>query len=81
MAFETLRRRMSEIIEVIAMDAEVIIDGEIPARITAICLRDKNVSYECTWWDERTRKQEWLTASEIKPKDTAHTHRISMTKT
>jgi hypothetical protein len=56
-------------IEVLAIGTEVTIDGEIPATIRGICIRsESNITYECVWWDERSRKIEWLTVDEIKPK-------------
>lgn len=59
-------------IEVFELNSEVLIDGEIPAFITAISIRPAGegvrVSYEVTWWDERTRKCEWVEPYEIKPK-------------
>lgn len=60
-------------IEVFELNSEVLIDGEIPAVITAISIRPAGqgvrVSYEVTWWDERTRKCEWVEPYEIKPKE------------
>lgn len=55
------------VVEVIAMHSAVLIDGEIPATIIAIELRDTNVSYQCSWWNERDRKTDWFSAREIKP--------------
>ena len=57
-------------IEVFQLGAQCMIDGEIPATITAVSLRPAEnsvrVSYEVTWWDERTRKSEWVEPYEIK---------------
>lgn len=45
-------------LEIYELNAHVLIDGE-----------SARVSYEVTWWDERSRKCEWVEPSEIKPKD------------
>jgi uncharacterized protein YodC (DUF2158 family) len=60
--------------EVIAIGSDVLIDGEIPAKIMAFEVRGEVglVTYQCAWWDERSRKSEWLTEGEIKPANGAH---------
>lgn len=56
-------------IEVLAIGTEVTIDGDIPATIRAIAVYSEHwIKYLCVWWNERERKEEWLTATEIKPK-------------
>jgi hypothetical protein len=55
-------------IEVLAIGTQVVIDGEIPATIRAVTVySDTWVKYLCVWWDERSRREEWLLADEIKP--------------
>jgi hypothetical protein len=58
-------------VQVFEIGSQVVIDGEIPATITGINIRgtEHRLCYECTWWEERTRKSEWLEPFEIKPKD------------
>ena len=51
--------------EVFRVGSAVFIGKDIPAMITAVCIRDSGVTYETVWWDGRTRKQEWLQADEI----------------
>jgi len=41
-------------------------DSPIEAVVSAITIRDRNVSYEVTWWDGRTRKSEWIDRSEVR---------------
>jgi hypothetical protein len=57
--------------EVFEIGSQVVIDGEIPATITGINIRgiEHRLQYEVTWWDERTRRSEWVEPFEIKPKD------------
>lgn len=57
--------------EVYEIGTAVLIDGDIPATITALNIRglEHRVTYEVMWWDERTRKTEWLDPFEIKAKD------------
>lgn len=53
-------------IEVHAIGTHVIIDGDIPATIRAVTVYSPAwIKYLCVWWDERNRKEEWLTEDEI----------------
>lgn len=54
-------------VEIIPVGSNVLIDGEIPAIIQAVEIRGKSHSlmYQCVWWDERTRKSEWVNPEEI----------------
>jgi hypothetical protein len=56
-------------LQVLEIGSQVLIDGDIPATITAINIRglEHRLTYEVTWWDERTRRTEWLDPFEIKP--------------
>lgn len=58
---------MSDVMEVYAVGSEVLLDKEIPARIAAINISgtEHKLEYQCTWWEERTRKSEWVTPQEI----------------
>lgn len=59
--------------EVLAIGTSVIIDGDIPAVIRGITIySDTWVKYCCVWWDERNRREEWLTADEIQVKNGQH---------
>lgn len=51
---------------VISCGSDVRIGDDIPAKVSAISIRDKRVLYEVTWWDGRTRKVEWLEEFEVK---------------
>lgn len=66
-------------LEVYEIGSEVIIDGDIPAVITAFEVRGKVglITYQCAWWEDRTRKSEWLTENEVKPKDANRKQSIS----
>lgn len=63
-------------IEVFELGSHVLVDGEIPAVITGINLRPAEggirLSYEVTWWDERSRKSDWVEPYEIKPQGAKH---------
>lgn len=64
-------------IEVYELGIDVLIDGDIPATLTAINIRPAQsgsvrIMYEVTWWDERSRKSEWLEPFEVRPKDAKH---------
>lgn len=62
---------MSNAIEVYEIGSQVVIDGEIPAIVTAISVRgiEHRLQYEVTWWDERTRKSEWVEPFEIRAQE------------
>jgi hypothetical protein len=68
-----------ETIEVLAIGTQVVIDAEIPATIRAVTIySDTWIKYLCVWWDERSRREEWLLAEEIKPQNGSRTMRIAM---
>ena len=70
-----------ETVEVYAVGCRVLLDGSIPAYITAISIRNDGVSYECNWWDERTKRTEWMTAQEFTLADVVpRTARIALRK-
>lgn len=54
--------------EVIEIGSDVTIDNDIPAIVTALEVRGAEhlLTYQVTWWDERTRKVEWVTPREVK---------------
>ena len=59
-------------IEVIANGTPVKIDKDIQARTRRIEIRGTDhslVSYECAWFDGRTRKVSWLESDEFKPEN------------
>jgi hypothetical protein len=51
-------------ISVYPIGSEVLIDGTITARVTAIMIRAE-VSYEVVWWNDRERRVEWVEHWEI----------------
>lgn len=66
-------------IEVHAIGTLVIIDGDIPATIRAVTIYSEHwIKYLCVWWDERTRREEWLTADEIQIKSNSK-HAVRLT--
>lgn len=66
-------------IEVISIGTEVVIDGAIPAVIRGVTFYNEHwIKYLCVWWDERARKEEWLTTDEFKPKDLVRANRITI---
>lgn len=71
---------MNETIECFPIGTRVVLDGEIPALITAINISGENLTYQCVWWDERTRKSDWLVAAEIKRATSEGRTRIAMVK-
>ena len=50
---------------------KVMLAGEIEATITAVCLRGKALllTYECAWWDDRTRRSDWVQSGEVTVKE------------
>lgn len=51
----------------IGIGTEVLLDGDIPAKVVAISIRGKEnyVAYDCVWWDERQRRQDWIPADQV----------------
>lgn len=59
-----------EVIELYKIGCTILIDENIEAIITGICIKGNyHITYECTWWDGKTRKCEWLEETEIKLHD------------
>ena len=44
----------------------------MPAFVTAVCIRDSGVTYECVWWNGEDRKCEWISRGEIFLEDGTH---------
>ena len=53
-------------IEVMQIGSPVTLSDDIPARITSISI-DENcrITYQCVWWNGRTRTSEWLEQFEV----------------
>jgi hypothetical protein len=57
-------------IEIYTIGTAVVIDGDISAVVRGVTIYSATwVKYCCVWWDERTRREEWLTADEIQFKN------------
>lgn len=56
--------------DVFEIGTEVLLDNDIPAHVTAVCIKgiEHRLTYEVTWWDERVRKVEWVDPYEIRAK-------------
>ena len=53
-------------IEVMQVGSLITLSDDIPARITGIAIDEKcRITYQCVWWDGRTRKSEWLEQFEV----------------
>lgn len=53
-------------IEVIPVGSIVYIGDDVPATVMAIWIRANNhVSYECSWWNGRSREEKWVEAFEV----------------
>lgn len=65
-------------LDVIEIGSAVLLDGDIPATITALEVRGSEhlLTYQATWWDERNRKCEWVTPEEIKHAEQRRTIRF-----
>jgi hypothetical protein len=68
---------MNELV-VIEVGSPVMLDGDIPATITALEVRGSEhlLTYQVVFWDERTRKAEWVTPEEIKHAEQRRTIRF-----
>jgi hypothetical protein len=56
-------------LDILDIGTEVEIDGDIRARIRAVEIRgpQRLITYQCSWWDERTQKVEWFYSDEVTP--------------
>ncbi len=53
-------------IELIQVGSPVTVGEDIRATITGIAIDAKcRLTYQCVWWDGRTRKNEWLEQFEV----------------
>ncbi len=59
-------------IEVMQVGSPVTLSGDIPAIITSIAIDGKcHITYQCVWWNGRTRNSEWLKQFEVTRTDEA----------
>ena len=54
-----------ETIDVYAVGSQVLLDGTVSARVTAIFIHESRVTYEVVYWNDRERKEEVVEAWEI----------------
>lgn len=55
--------------DVYAIGSEVLLDGDVVARVVGIIVRENCVRYEIVWWNDRSREQEEVEAWEVRPND------------
>lgn len=69
-------------LEVFEIGSAVVLDGDIPATVTALSIRgvEHYLSYEVTWWDERDRKSDWVTPGEVKAGEACKTRTLRFLK-
>ena len=54
-------------VKVIPISTSVLIGDDIPARVSAVCVRKNgHITYECVWWNGRTHECQWLESFELK---------------
>jgi len=46
----------------------VFVGGDVPATITAVCVRACGVTYEVAWWSGTGRQCQWVEAHEVTAK-------------
>jgi hypothetical protein len=51
--------------KVFKIGTKVKVGGDIPAIIVGIAIYTSSVDYKVVYWDDRTRKSEWVAESEI----------------
>jgi hypothetical protein len=54
-------------IEVIPPSSAVKIGKEIDGTVIQVCLHGESIQYQCSWWDGRSRRLEWLEEFEVSP--------------
>lgn len=59
--------QLKEGLELLEVGSKVFVGEDIPALVTAICVRANNyVQYECTWWSSRENHTAWFIPQELK---------------
>lgn len=51
--------------------ARVTLGDDVPAVITAVLIHKERIQYKCSWWNGRSRNEEWFDPFEVKYKDDA----------
>jgi hypothetical protein len=59
--------------------SEVLLDGKVSGRVIGVRIAPGNIiGYECVWWDDQGRHEEWLEDWEVLPDgDKARLLRVS----
>lgn len=56
--------------EVIATGRMVKLSDKVQGQVTAVCIRGirgRNITYEVSWWNEKSHCSDWFAASEVEP--------------
>lgn len=62
---------MSKEVEVYRPGTEVVLDGDVNARVMAVTILSEDmVQYKCAWWNSDVRTSEWVRPEEIVSVDT-----------
>ena len=57
---------MSKQVEVSKPGTEVVLDGDVNARVMAVTILSEDmVQYKCAWWNSDVRTSEWVRPEEI----------------
>ena len=57
-------------LSIIEPGTSVLIGDDIPAVVMGVLIRaNKSVTYECSWWNGRTREEKWLAECEVEMAD------------
>lgn len=61
-------------IQVIAIGSDVLVGGDIPAKVLAVTIGEGYVAYKCSWWNEGQRHVDWIPQIEVS--ETAQSKRL-----
>lgn len=55
-------------IQVIALGSDVLVGGDIPAKVLAVTIGEGYVAYKCSWWGDNQHYTDWVSSLEVSEK-------------
>lgn len=52
-------------IQVIALGSDVLVGGDIPAKVLAVTIGEGYVAYKCSWWNAGQHYVDWISEIDI----------------
>lgn len=52
-------------IQVIALGSDVLVGGDIPAKVIAVTIGEGYIAYKCSWWSDSQHYVDWISEIDI----------------